>query len=579
MTAADAQSGDRDPDGPRTRDDGDVPSAWHDDDGLGWRLAPLGPAAWRLVADAEPSAELSRRLAAVRTRALAAAPPILRDLLVGYRTLTAELRPGAGGEAVARALAAATGAAESPGDPGASVTLPVDYGDAADRTELEASLGLAWPALVARHAAAAYRVAFLGFTPGFAYLHGLPPELSLPRRASPRTLPAGAVAIADGRAGVYPAAGPGGWWVLGTTPTQLFDPWRASPTALLPGDAVRFRPIGPGDAGPPSAAGGTARSDPPAGPAAASGDAALVVVEAWPGGATLQGRPRHGVGHLGMAQAGALDPRAFAAAAHLAGAPLSAPALEFLVPHATLRAVRRLVAAAAGGGARLRLEGRDLPIGRPFVWPAGQHLEVRPAPGGGTLTVLAVGGGLVPLSGAVGHRSLVGEGSTDVRAGVGGFGRPLRAGDVLALAAAPLDPDPAWSGRWRFPQHLVLRLHPGPHAEDVAFEALLARPLRLAARDRMGARLDGTRIVPERADVASEGVPAGAVQLPADGRPIVLLADRGRTGGYAIAAVVDPRDLRALAQARPGSAITFRRYGAPRTVGYDGSRSWTIRSR
>ena len=49
MTAADAQSGDRDPDGPRTRDDGDVPSAWHDDDGLGWRLAPLGPAAVQVL--------------------------------------------------------------------------------------------------------------------------------------------------------------------------------------------------------------------------------------------------------------------------------------------------------------------------------------------------------------------------------------------------------------------------------------------------------------------------------------------------------------------------------------------------
>jgi antagonist of KipI len=73
----------------------------------------------------------------------------------------------------------------------------------------------------------------------------------------------------------------------------------------------------------------------------------------------------------------------------------------------------------------------------------------------------------------------------------------------------------------------------------------------------MGARLDGPAVRPERPDVASEGVPLGAVQLPADGRPIVLLADRGRTGGYAIVGVVDPRDLPSLAQTRAGGEVVF----------------------
>ncbi len=80
---------------------------------------------------------------------------------------------------------------------------------------------------------------------------------------------------------------------------------------------------------------------------------------------------------------------------------------------------------------------------------------------------------------------------------------------------------------------------------------------RLAARDRMGARLDGPVVTPGRPDVASEGVPLGTVQLPADGHPIVLLQDRGRTGGYAIAGIVDPRDLPSLSQARPGAQVGF----------------------
>ena len=535
------------------RADRGTPTSWVDGDGLGWRLARLGPSALRLTADAPPTAELSARLATVRAVAWGGRPPALRDLVVGYRALTAELRVGAPLAPAAAALHAATHAAAVGAIPQRRVALPVAYGDGADRADLASSLGLPWDEIVARHAAATYRVAFLGFTPGFAYLHGLPADLALPRRSAPRSLPAGAVAIADGRAGVYPSAGPGGWWVLGTTPVALFDPWRAAPTALLPGDEVRFAALADGPDGAAAAAPspGSGAFDPHEAPA-------LTLIESWPGAVSLQGRPRAGVGHLGMAQAGALDARAFVAAARLAGAPLAAPALELAVPHATLRAERALTAACTGGGARLRLEGRPLPLGRTFAWPAGAHLEVRPDPqASGAHAILAVGGGLAPAGGPVGHPDLVGEGSTDARAGVGGFGRPLRAGDALRLVADPRPPDPGWQGRVHHAARLSLRLHPGPDGEDGAYAALLAAVLTLGARDRMGAWLDGRRIRARRPDVDSEGVPLGAVQLPADGRPVVLLNDRGRTGGYALAGIVDPRDLAGLAQARPGSAVTF----------------------
>lgn len=527
-------------------------ASWVDADGLGWRLTRLGPAALRLAADDAPSADLSARLAAVRSAAWSNRPPALRDLIVGYRTLSAELRIGAPLAPTAQALRTATREAASATADQRRVTLPVAYGDAADRAELEDRLQLPWQEIVARHAAAVYRVAFLGFTPGFAYLHGLPAALALPRRPAPRPLAAGSVAIADGRAGVYPSAGPGGWWVLGTTPVSLFDPWLAAPAALLPGDEVRFEPTAArADAG---TGGAAAPVDPDGGPPSP----ALTVVEAWPGGASLQGRPRTGVGHLGMAQAGALDARAFVSAARLAGAPLAVPAIELTVPHATLRAERPLSAACTGGGARLRLDGRPLSLGQAFAWPAGAHLEVRPdARTSGAHVVLAVGGGLAPASGPVGHPELVGEGSTDARAGVGGFGRTLRGGDALRLAADPRPPDHSWRGRVHYAGRLTLRLHPGPDGEDEAYAALLATGFRLGARDRMGAWLDGRRIAARQPDIASEGVPLGAVQLPADGRPIILLNDRGRTGGYALAGIVDPRDLAALAQARPGAAIAF----------------------
>jgi antagonist of KipI len=547
------------------------PDALTDGAGLVWRWRALGPGALLVEADAPASAALSRRLAAVRTRFWARRPPGVHDAVVGTRGVLVEGRRGL----AAFALPVLRTVLE-PGDPGAgperTVELPVRYGDHADRADLEAALGLPWEAIVAAHAEATYTVAFLGFTPGFPYLHGLPPELELPRRTAPQAVPAGAVAIAEGHAGVYPTAGPGGWWVLGTTPTRLFDPNRADPATLGPGDAVRFVPLAPdattssheepvrpaADAPTRGAARAAAASADTPGAPDAAGEPAITVLEVWPGGATLQGRPRAGVGHLGMAEAGALDPRAHHVAARLAGAPVAAAALECLVPGAALRAERTLTAAWMGGGAALRLEGRDVAAGTPFSWPAGTVLRVAPARGAGSVVTLAVGGGLVPAGPPAGHPALRGaSASTDLRAGVGGFGRALRPGDVLALAGAPLVPDLRWRGRLRLDGPIVLRLHPGTHTEEAAFAALLATRYVVASRDRMGARLDGPPVPITRFDVASGGVPRGAVQVPGDGHPIVLLADRGRTGGYPVVGVVEPGDLGALAQGHSGAHVHF----------------------
>jgi KipI family sensor histidine kinase inhibitor len=95
--------------------------------------------------------------------------------------------------------------------------------------------------VVARHTAAEHVVAFLGFLPGFAYLVGGDELLHVPRLDEPRTqVPAGSVAIAGPYSGVYPRASPGGWRLLGSTSTPMFDATRESPALLAPGDRVRF---------------------------------------------------------------------------------------------------------------------------------------------------------------------------------------------------------------------------------------------------------------------------------------------------------------------------------------------------
>lgn len=131
-------------------------------------------------------------------------------------------------------------------EPRREVLLPVCYepGFAPDLQSLADRAGLRADRLIELHAGASYTARFLGFSPGFAYLEGLPEQLHAPRLESPRTrIEPGSVAIAGAFAGVYPQATPGGWRIIGRTPLSLFDPLSDPPSLIGPGDSVRFEPI------------------------------------------------------------------------------------------------------------------------------------------------------------------------------------------------------------------------------------------------------------------------------------------------------------------------------------------------
>ena len=145
--------------------------------------------------------------------------------------------------ALRQALAAAT--VDEPVTSGTLHEIAVEYGGAVgpDLAGLTQQAGMDMATYISGHSAVEYTVAFLGFQPGFPYLRGLPPGLHAPRRASPRVrVPAGSVAVGGGYCGIYPASGPGGWHLIGRTAAVLFDPQRATPSLLLPGDRVRFVP-------------------------------------------------------------------------------------------------------------------------------------------------------------------------------------------------------------------------------------------------------------------------------------------------------------------------------------------------
>jgi antagonist of KipI len=205
---------------------------------------------------------------------------------------------------------------------------------------------------------------------------------------------------------------------------------------------------------------------------------------------------------------------------------------------------------------------RGLEALRPLHVGAGEVIDLREVHHGAR-AYLAVAGGLdVPL--------VLGSASTHVPSRLGGVdGRALRAGDRLRVRSGgrrPRATGPHWwvapsLGR-EGPEPGVVRFLPGPQAELFHPDALRAwteTPFRVTDRwDRMGLRLAGPELARrDGCDLVSEGVAEGTVQVPPDGRPILLLADRQTLGGYAKLATVVTVDLPAVAQARPGDRLRF----------------------
>ena len=127
-----------------------------------------------------------------------------------------------------------------------SIEIPVCY-DAEfgfDLSRIAEHTKLSEREIIDLHSTGQYRVACIGFVPGFTFLTGLPKNLATPRRNAPRTeIPPGSVGIGGAQTGIYPLHSPGGWNLIGRTPLKLFDPSKNPPTLLHPGDRVRFRAI------------------------------------------------------------------------------------------------------------------------------------------------------------------------------------------------------------------------------------------------------------------------------------------------------------------------------------------------
>jgi len=209
-------------------------------------LMPLGDNA--LVCTFAPPATLATQTRIWSVAHAARAWPQVIEVVPGMNNLTLVFDPLlADAAALGAQLTAALQDADENQSNGNIVEIPVHYGgeDGPDLEVVARHTGLSTEEVIARHTAADYVVFFLGFQPGFAYLGGLDSSLATPRRAEPRlAVPVGSVGIGGEQTGIYPAESPGGWQLLGRTPLKLFDPSRAAPSLLAPGDRVRFTVAG-----------------------------------------------------------------------------------------------------------------------------------------------------------------------------------------------------------------------------------------------------------------------------------------------------------------------------------------------
>ena len=277
---------------------------------------------------------------------------------------------------------------------------------------------------------------------------------------------------------------------------------------------------------------------------------------------TVQDLGRYGFGRSGVATSGALDPFALRAGNLLVGNSENAAGLETMLLGLRFRALCDMTVAVTGADLQPFSDGRPLPLWKTLALQKGQEVSFK-GPRSGFRAYLCVGGGLRV-------KEVLGSLATNLPAGFGGYeGRGVQAGDLLEgnkpesylvnssrqMAAEDI---PVYSEEWS------LRVIPGPqdgHFSDRGLRSLLETEYTASAQsDRTGIRLTGD-FIESRSGVAesiiSEGVIPGAIQVPSDGQPIIILNETV-TGGYRKIAAVIGADLPLLGQIKPGDRVRFK---------------------
>lgn len=273
---------------------------------------------------------------------------------------------------------------------------------------------------------------------------------------------------------------------------------------------------------------------------------------------TVQDRGRFGYQKSGIPHSGAMDPEAFETGNYLVGNVRGEAVLEFTLFGGSLQFTEETVFALTGADMEPVLNGNRISMNQPYHAFPGEMLSLGLAREG-CRTYMAVAGGIeVPV--------IMGSRSTYSKCGIGGYqGRALRTGDMLevehggrlfsSVADRRIPPR-------TFSHEITLRVVEGPQAEyftEKGRQTFYHSVYTIEPEsDRMGYRMSGAVIESKNGtDIISDGIPLGAVQVPAQGQPIILLADRQTTGGYAKIATVCSFDIPLIAQGKPGDQVRF----------------------
>jgi KipI family sensor histidine kinase inhibitor len=206
------------------------------------KFAPLGDDALLVTFAAEASWDIGVRVRSAASRIRATRINGVTDVVPAYTALAVHFdSTRVSFENVAEAIVPALTLSDVPApDDSRLVEIPVRY-DGPDLASVAEQTGLTVDEVIRRHSSRTYRAYVAGFAPGFAYLGDLDESLVLPRRATPRVrVPRGSVAIAAAQTAVYPLETPGGWHLIGTTPSVMFDADRDPPALIRAGDTIQF---------------------------------------------------------------------------------------------------------------------------------------------------------------------------------------------------------------------------------------------------------------------------------------------------------------------------------------------------
>jgi KipI family sensor histidine kinase inhibitor len=449
--------------------------------------------------------------------------------------------------------------------------VPVCYEDdfAPDMRNIMDHSGLTRDQVVAVHSGRDYRIYMLGFIPGFVYLGGMDERLNTPRLAVPRLkISAGSVAIGGAQTGIYPLESPGGWQIIGKTPIKPYDPERIPQILFQAGDSIRFVPVSSGeyrkiekDQSERIRKSSSFFFHKKTVRIVASG------IRIVSGGflTTVQDNGRSGHQKEGFSVSGAMDMVSYRIANALAGNPPDSAVLETTLQGPELQFTLPAYFAVTGADCSPELDGTPVQMYQKTYAPGASVLKTGTVKSGIRSYIAFSGGVLVP--------EIMGSSSTSTRYRLGGYyGRKLETGDELPLGMpsgqksvepirvpdilTPSGYDRNGTGR------LNIRVLPGP--QDDYFTEKGKRIFTSSVyvvngqSDRMGYRFDGEKIESSAgSDIISDGIAAGSIQVSASGTPIVMMADRQTTGGYAKIATVIGADLPLLAQAVPGTEVCF----------------------